>query len=509
MLYLAGQILVLMLAALAIGALLTWVFLLGPIHRRVEEIRRAIPAAPGPPEPELAGGEAVQGHVALRVRGHDPDAAGAEVAEAEVGPSAGGVDTGSAAVTQPSARSRRQQDERQQDEWVVEKAALTARLAAAEQQAAESEQRVAAAERQAAVAGRRVQVLEEALAQAEELAETGAPEVEEPGEAVLPGGAVVPDAEAVQALAAEAAQLRAQLAEAEGRAAKFSSRLAMARTEAEHAQRQVATLTTRLDRHQAEWAAEKVRLLAQMSEAEEPVAVSDRMDADRAKPDLLDVDHVEPDRPDSGYRDSNRADANRPDAPLAREPVAGETATAGHPDTGVGGGDTSPEEDPGDFGSLKVREAQVPELLEEDPAVAGAVPVLTARLVPGMQPDHHSPGAVPLGTSSPGTFPGALPGSVALARLASASGGSGSFPPAAAVQGARQDNLKEIVGIGPVLEARLHALGIVSFRQLADLDEDGVGWLGCVLDGFGDRIVSDDWVGQAGSLYERHHHGRV
>ncbi|SBW20388.1 hypothetical protein FDG2_1676 [Candidatus Protofrankia californiensis] len=102
-----------------------------------------------------------------------------------------------------------------------------------------------------------------------------------------------------------------------------------------------------------------------------------------------------------------------------------------------------------------------------------------------------------------------MPGSVALARLASASGGSGSFPPAAAVQGARQDNLKEIVGIGPVLEARLHALGIVSFRQLADLDEDGVGWLGCVLDGFGDRIVSDDWVGQAGSLYERHHHGRV
>ncbi|WP_250284358.1 hypothetical protein [Frankia sp. CiP1_Cm_nod2] len=114
-----------------------------------------------------------------------------------------------------------------------------------------------------------------------------------------------------------------------------------------------------------------------------------------------------------------------------------------------------------------------------------------------------------------GASPAALPGSVALAGLTSLSGssgpgsGSGPLPPPAAVQGARRDNLKEIVGIGPVVEARLHALGIVSFRQLADLNEDGVSWLGSVLEGFGDRIVSDDWVGQAGSLHERHHRGRV
>jgi predicted flap endonuclease-1-like 5' DNA nuclease len=75
----------------------------------------------------------------------------------------------------------------------------------------------------------------------------------------------------------------------------------------------------------------------------------------------------------------------------------------------------------------------------------------------------------------------------------------------AEASGARRDNLKEIVGIGPVVEARLYALGIASFRQLAELDDDGADRLVRVLDGFGDRLVADDWVGQARSLYERHH----
>ncbi len=115
----------------------------------------------------------------------------------------------------------------------------------------------------------------------------------------------------------------------------------------------------------------------------------------------------------------------------------------------------------------------------------------TARPVPGEPADQSH---------------GLLPGSVALATL-TASGGYGSFslPIPAADAGARRDNLKEIVGIGPVVEARLYAFGIASFRQLAELDEDGVDGLVRALDGFGDRLVSDDWVGQARSLYERHH----
>ncbi|ONH35312.1 hypothetical protein [Protofrankia sp. BMG5.30] len=605
MLYLAGQILVLMAAALAVGALLTWVFLLGPVHRRVEEIRRATtaPAAPGtgplpvvalpadtpapagtpdarptgpPGPPAAAGGDALRTRPASRLRDDGPDtAAGAE-------PSAGGAEAGSVPLAHPGTRSSGQPDDHQQDEWLLEKAALTARLTAAERQAVESEQRVTAAERQAAVAGRRVQLLEDALAEAEE-----------PGE---PDGAVASNAEDLQALAAEAAQLRRQLAEAEERSAKFSSRLAMARTEAEDAQRQVATLTTRLDRHQAEWAAEKVRLLAQMGGREQPPAASEHPR----------TAHVELDLPDPGHTDSAPRAAGLPDVPVAREPAASEptasepavpeptagggAVAASHPDTGVVGGRTARAEkdrsdaDPRDvWDAREAREAregqpsalpdgrgpsgrrsrdhvffalpaeEEPEFLEEDPAVAAAVPVLTARPVPGAQPDRRSPaaahagtapvgsasgasasgasapaGSVPPGvshasggspTASSGASPAALPGSVALAGLTSfsgsgsagsgRSGGSASLPPPAAMQGARQDNLKEIVGIGPVVEARLHALGIVSFRQLADLNEDGVSWLGSVLEGFGDRIVSDDWVGQASSLHERHHRGLV
>jgi predicted flap endonuclease-1-like 5' DNA nuclease len=66
-----------------------------------------------------------------------------------------------------------------------------------------------------------------------------------------------------------------------------------------------------------------------------------------------------------------------------------------------------------------------------------------------------------------------------------------------------RDNLKEIVGIGPVVEARLHNLGIVSFRQLAAMGDADVDRLARGLDGFGDRIVSDDWVGQAIALQGR------
>ncbi|MBX6391652.1 MAG: hypothetical protein IRZ08_22140 [Frankia sp.] len=67
------------------------------------------------------------------------------------------------------------------------------------------------------------------------------------------------------------------------------------------------------------------------------------------------------------------------------------------------------------------------------------------------------------------------------------------------------DNLKEIVGIGPVTEARLHALGITTFRQLAAMGDADVARLAARLEGFGDRIIADDWVGQAQELQARYH----
>jgi predicted flap endonuclease-1-like 5' DNA nuclease len=69
------------------------------------------------------------------------------------------------------------------------------------------------------------------------------------------------------------------------------------------------------------------------------------------------------------------------------------------------------------------------------------------------------------------------------------------------------DNLKEIVGIGPLTEARLHALGITQFRQLAAMGDKDAERLSIRLDGFGGRILADDWVGQAQELLARYHSG--
>jgi hypothetical protein len=69
------------------------------------------------------------------------------------------------------------------------------------------------------------------------------------------------------------------------------------------------------------------------------------------------------------------------------------------------------------------------------------------------------------------------------------------------------DNLKEIVGIGPVVEARLRTLGITTFRQLAVMGDADVDRLRRGLDGFGERIIDDDWAGQARDLQALRHGG--
>ena len=62
------------------------------------------------------------------------------------------------------------------------------------------------------------------------------------------------------------------------------------------------------------------------------------------------------------------------------------------------------------------------------------------------------------------------------------------------------DDLKEIYGIGPVLEARLKQLGIYHFRQMAQLTANDVAWVAARINSFPDRIVRDRWVEQARRL---------
>lgn len=61
------------------------------------------------------------------------------------------------------------------------------------------------------------------------------------------------------------------------------------------------------------------------------------------------------------------------------------------------------------------------------------------------------------------------------------------------------DNLKLIKGIGPQNEARLQALGIWHFSQIAAWTQENVEWVGAYL-AFPGRIEREEWVKQAAAL---------
>ncbi len=74
-------------------------------------------------------------------------------------------------------------------------------------------------------------------------------------------------------------------------------------------------------------------------------------------------------------------------------------------------------------------------------------------------------------------------------------------PPILAGMG-EPDDLKLIVGIGPVLERMLHGLGVMTFRQIARWTDREVTEFDAKLPEFPGRIVRDQWVTQARALHE-------
>ncbi|HTS22284.1 MAG TPA: hypothetical protein VMN79_10800 [Casimicrobiaceae bacterium] len=63
------------------------------------------------------------------------------------------------------------------------------------------------------------------------------------------------------------------------------------------------------------------------------------------------------------------------------------------------------------------------------------------------------------------------------------------------------DDLKLIVGVGPVLERMLHNLGITTFRQIARWTDREVSEFDARLPEFPGRIQRDQWVTQARALH--------
>lgn len=63
------------------------------------------------------------------------------------------------------------------------------------------------------------------------------------------------------------------------------------------------------------------------------------------------------------------------------------------------------------------------------------------------------------------------------------------------------DDLKEIKGVGKVMEGVLNDKGIYLFRQVANFTPSDVAWVNEAIEAFPGRIERDDWVGQAQALY--------
>lgn len=63
-----------------------------------------------------------------------------------------------------------------------------------------------------------------------------------------------------------------------------------------------------------------------------------------------------------------------------------------------------------------------------------------------------------------------------------------------------RDDLKMISGIGPVIESKLNAIGIYTFKQISEFTPETIDHVTSSIKFFPDRIGRDNWIGQAAAL---------
>jgi predicted flap endonuclease-1-like 5' DNA nuclease len=65
----------------------------------------------------------------------------------------------------------------------------------------------------------------------------------------------------------------------------------------------------------------------------------------------------------------------------------------------------------------------------------------------------------------------------------------------------REDDLERIHGVGPYLARRLRDAGIMTWRQVAEWDDDDMTLMSRLIGSFPDRIRREDWPGSARALH--------
>lgn len=124
------------------------------------------------------------------------------------------------------------------------------------------------------------------------------------------------------------------------------------------------------------------------------------------------------------------------------------------------------------------------------PATAAAAPTAAkAEVAPAEKP---APKAKPAAAAKPAAKPAAK----TVTNPEPATGGKKPETLSAARAGG-PDDLKQIKGVGPKLEALLHSMGFYHFDQIASWGADEIAWVDQNLQGFKGRVSRDEWVSQA------------
>ncbi len=109
--------------------------------------------------------------------------------------------------------------------------------------------------------------------------------------------------------------------------------------------------------------------------------------------------------------------------------------------------------------------------------------------------------AAPAAAKTAAPAASAAPAAAASAFADASDGIEGKKPQGLASAQGEADDLKQITGVGPVLEGKLNDLGIFHFWQIAKWGKDEVAWVDGFLN-FKGRIERDDWISQARTLAE-------
>ena len=120
---------------------------------------------------------------------------------------------------------------------------------------------------------------------------------------------------------------------------------------------------------------------------------------------------------------------------------------------------------------------------------------ITDILVGGAKPKAAKKAAPKKADAKPAEKPAAKKAAPKAAAAAGAVAAGALF----AAQDGEPDDLKQISGVGPVLEKKLHGLGITKFAQVAAFTADDIAKVDDALS-FKGRIERDNWLDQAAEL---------